>query len=175
MIENKNENFLYNKKVILGEYGLSDDFKVSNYYLKRLNELQEIIDLLIEFDNEFNPPLICRINNYEEYAKKLWDNAFVYIAFNDAAILGFIAIYANDYHLKTAYIAQIAIHRQYQNKRIATTLIKLSFEIAKREGMKKIKLEVWNNNDVAIRFYKRNGFVYFSSSSEKTSYMMKNL
>ena len=115
-----------------------------------------------------------RISNLDEYANKLYYNAEFFIAIN-VNILGFIAFYANDRKTMVSYITQIAVKEEFQNQNIGKTLLGLCVEVSTIFGMKYIKLEVYKNNNKAIRFYRKNGFRFYGEASSKSIYMVRNL
>lgn len=132
------------------------------------------MEYYVEFDKEFNSPLSETIKNMNEYAKKLYYNAFIYTAFASAR-LGFKAFYSNDADSKVAYITQIVTHRECYNRKIGRTLLKLDIFTAEVKGMTMIKLEVLNNNYRTIRFYKRNGFSVCGEASADSMDMIRKL
>ena len=135
----------------------------------------EIYNILIEYDNVFDPPLHTRILEFDLYAKKLLDNGYVYIISNEKDILGFVAFYANDTSSKIGYLTQIAVSRDCTIKGIGYKLLKQFEKVSYECNMKTLMLEVNNNNTHAIEFYKRNGYEFFEKSNENSIYMVKHL
>lgn len=131
--------------------------------------------ILVEFNNEFDPPLDSRVFDLETYATKLVNNGYVYILLADKRVLGFIAFYANDNSSNIGYLSQIAVKADCILKDIGYKLLKQFEKISYDNRMKKLKLEVNDNNKHAINFYKRNGYEYWEKASENSSYMIKKL
>ena len=142
--------------------------------IKQLTSTSEIVELLNNFNNDFLPPIVNRVDNIKEYAEKLNDNAFVYVAKTDKN-LGFATLYANDYKERMAYISFIGVHSNSRNKKIGTKLLDICYRQAKRQKMKYIKLRVQKNNFKAQKFYKKNGFVFLEETENESIYMIKEI
>lgn len=137
--------------------------------------ITEIYNILMEYDNVFEPPLHTRVLDFGLYARKLLHNAYVYTISDGNSILGFVAFYANDNTTNIGYLSQIAVRADYMFKGIGYELLQ-QFEITSyKNGMNKLKLEVNDNNQNGINFYKRNGYNYSGKATENSSYMMKYL
>ena len=54
-------------------------------------------------------------------------------------------------------------------------LLEEAERISKEQGMKKIRLEVYNDNEAGIAFYKKSGYIYEKECSDKSSFMIKEL
>jgi len=52
----------------------------------------------------------------------------------------------------------IAVHDKYQNKGVGTALLRHLLSIAKMKKLRKVWLEVFANNNIAIHIYKKVGF-----------------
>ncbi len=149
-------------------------FKHEEYKLLKVTDYYEIRNLLHEFDYIFNPILSKRISDLSIYAEKLCNHAIVYKAAN-INTLGFIVFYANNKEDNIAYLTQIAVYSDYVGKGVGRELLDKCVEISKYNGMKILKLEVFNNNDRAINFYKKNGFKFSGQASNNSMYMIKQL
>lgn len=132
--------------------------------IERITNVLTIQKLLHDYNNVFSPPLESRIRNFREYANKLsCYSVFVVAIENDTEVVGLSALYANDEKSKEAYLAQIAVSQNHQGKGIGQLLLNYDIEYSKRMGMISLKLEVAKTNDIAVSFYKKNGFVLVSS------------
>lgn len=60
-------------------------------------------------------------------------------------------------------IERIYVHRGFQGKGIAQTLLQKAIAIAGENELAYLWLGVWEHNPRAIRFYEKNGFKIFSS------------
>ncbi len=103
--------------------------------------------------------LMNKIDTLELYAKKLKEKSKVYIASINNEIVGFCCFYDNDNSTHIGYISLIAIKNNYRKYGYGSDLIDFIKNTMKKSGMYKVKLEVDNDNSVAINFYKKNGFL----------------
>ncbi len=147
--------------------------KVPLVQLTTYREIQNVIHL---FNKIMIPCLSERVFDLDAYADKLYHNAYVYAATNnELKWIGFTAFYANDRRLWTAYLSQIAVLPAVQKKGIGKKLLDRCIEVAKRDGMLSLKLEVYQKNDTAIHFYVINGFQPCGYATQESIYMIKNL
>lgn len=140
--------------------------------LVRINNAEDILKLLLEFDDVF-PHLKEKVDSYEEYALKLSKNACVYKAVLNGENVGILVFYANDKQTKTAYVSLIGIKTEFQGMKLGSWLINECEKIAKRNGMKYIKLEVDVDNHSAIEFYFYMNFVYMCEATDTSNYMIR--
>ncbi len=64
----------------------------------------------------------------------------------------------NNPEFETLYIDQISFDKKYQNLGLGKELIGYLKGMALRKGIKKVQLDVWNQNEQGVRFFKKNGF-----------------
>lgn len=143
------------------------------YSLSILSDISEKQYVLKACDNAFENPVTKR-KEYNSLFRK-WDMAANFIAAYNTDVLGYAIIYTNDWIGKVAYITLIAVRPEYQNMHIGQKLLMSSEIIARNHGMTSIKLEVAVNNNKAIRFYEKNGYVKIAEQGEKSIYMTKSL
>ena len=103
--------------------------------------------------------LMDKIDTLELYAQKLKEKSKVYTASINNEIVGFCCFYDNDNSTHIGYISLIAIKNNYRKYGYGTNLIDFIKNTMRKSGMCKVKLEVDNDNSVAINFYKKNGFL----------------
>ena len=139
-----------------------------------LNEREEIYNVLLDFEDVF-PDLKNRISNLSEYAQKLKDYADVYVGIQDNENVGLLVFYANDFESRTAYISLIGIKEAYRYMNFGKQLLFKVIELSRKRGMKTIRLEVDNKNEVAKKFYQRNGFGFIGNSNRDSQYMEKQI
>lgn len=152
-----------------------DVFINNNYEIVIADSIEEIFSILSEFDNAFSPSITDRAIDLNLYAEKLQKNAIViYITRNESKV-GFIAFYMNDRVSKEAYITQIAVKDRVKNRNIAKTLLDLCIKLSKNSFMNAIKLEVFTDNIVALKFYKKNGFYISGKATSKSVFMIKKI
>ena len=148
-----------------------EDFTVTT---RKIQEESEIISVINSFDRSFPRPLSSRVENLSEYAKKLAKNAIFIVAEDNFNVIGFTAMYANDSISGQAYLAQIAVSKEYLGQKIGNLLLSLCEKTARENGMKTMKLEVDKINERAIEFYKKDGFLT-ESANDLSFFMVKNL
>lgn len=154
------------KKII----DIEEDFnKISTYSISTVTTYDEIHAIIKKCDNAFKNPVTQR-ERYPNLLSKIHKNAHVLVAYQ-SDILGYCAIYANDFENGVAYITLIAVKPEAQHMHIGKKLLRKSLDLARTYGMTSCVLEVKKDNVSAIRFYKANGFSFFNESD--TSYFMK--
>jgi len=76
-------------------------------------------------------------------------------------------------------LERIYVVKALQNKKLGQLLIDKAVQIAKERAKSYIWLGVWNKNEGAIRFYKRNGFYkagehsFFLGAEEQSDFIMR--
>lgn len=105
-------------------------------------------------DQSFNEP--ARI---AELASKFAKAARVLVAYEQGEPRGFCAYYANDVQTHTAYVSMIVVARGMQGRSVGSRLIAQAADDARACGMTRMRLEVACDNEGALRFYRRHGFV----------------
>lgn len=143
--------------------------------IKKVNSREELKLILDEFDKYFVPTVSSIVGSLDEYSNKLFKNAETIVFVEDNKVLGFASFYCNNMDTKVAYLSQIAVRPECGSMGIGTLLIKECERISKENGMKKLRLEVYNDNIVGNNFYKKNNYTYESDVSDKSKYMIKNL
>lgn len=129
------------------------------------------------FDQNFNPQLSLFLD-IDSYVDKLLLNAYVEILTIGNEFVGFYAIYVNDEMKENAYLTFIAISDEYKGCGHGQFLLDRCINISKNKGFRNIKLEVYPDNEKAIRLYKKNGFVFLSDNINEyvsTHYMIKEI
>lgn len=121
------------------------------FSINSANQLQ-ILTHLHACNNSFDPPLDNRVN-LEEYSVKLHQKAVNFEAFNEGVLIGLIAAYFNDLTNQIGYITNVSLIPQFMGLGIASTLMKMCTTEAKEQGLKKIRLEVVQTNQPAIKLY----------------------
>ena len=114
--------------------------------IKIIKDLKDIIFIINKFNSEFESV----IDNLEEYAKKIYDNANVIGLFYKNNIIGFSTFYCNNEKEKVAYISRIAVLDEYRSKGYGSELLSKSEQISKDNGMNQMRLEVYKDNTKAI-------------------------
>ena len=115
------------------------------------------------------------IPDYKKYEDKVLHNAIVVEATVNHKAAGLVAFYANDFQTKLAYISQIAVLPDMQRKGVGECLLKKCEEYCKAVGMKALRLEVKTDNQKAIAFYSKQGFLYECKASINSNYLIKEI
>ena len=94
-------------------------------------------------------------------------NSSFFFAEYQSEIIGYLKLNQGDAQTEPVLSEAIEIERiyvisEFQSKGIGRLLIKFSLELAKHKRLKRVWLGVWDQNQNAIRFYERQGFVIFS-------------
>lgn len=146
------------------------------YNVMVVNEYEDIRKLINTFDSCFTPSLSDSEINLERLSKKFFEYAKIYAVYDDEQLCnGMIAFYVNDKKEKIAYISLLAVKSEYRRKKIGSLLMQIVEKVAKQSGMQSIKLEVKKENNKAISFYKKNGYVKCQEASKCSIYMSKRL
>ena len=117
----------------------------------------EVLSLLHECDNSFDPPLSSHID-LEAYAKRLSDNAFFVLVKDDyGKVVAYTAYYLNQ-EGAFAFIPEIWVDDSCQRMGMGHKMIS-HLSIGAPEYVKCIRLEVRKNNEKAYCFYQKEGFV----------------
>lgn len=138
-------------------------------------------------------------NNSEEDMKKYLESSFsipkltselnnpdsrFFIVWDDVNAVGYLKINFGQAQTElqddTAIeIERIYVKSEYHGQKVGQLLYEKALEIAEQEQMKYVWLAVWEENQRAIRFYTKNGFVAFDKhifrlgDEEQTDIMMK--
>lgn len=93
------------------------------------------------------------MGNLENYARKIQNNAVVISLNKENNIIGFAAFYCNDKENSTAFLTQIVVDKEQKKLGYGSKLLEEAERISKEQGMKKICLEVYNDNEAGIDLY----------------------
>ena len=120
-------------------------------------DFKTIYNFLKKCDNLFIPKL-SSIVNLKEYSEKLSKKSIQFCHYVNGNLVGMLAMYANDFTEKTAFITIMVLIKEYQGRGLAKQLLIDAIKYAKNLGFKKVRLEVYNKNIKAINLYKKLGF-----------------
>lgn len=141
--------------------------------IKKIDNIEKIKQIICKYDRIFVPS-ISSIVDIDEYIEKIFNYGITIIMSNESDDIGFCSFYCNDYKNKIAYISLIAIKPLYEGCGYSNFLMKYVENYCTENGMTKIKLEVYNHNQKAIKFYQKNGFTFCNeNSNDNTKYMEK--
>lgn len=134
-----------------------------------INNTNIISEILKEVDSDFQPPLSSKLV-LNDYANKLLDKATFFSVFENSTMCAFIAFYDNDEDRENAYLSMLAVRLKYRGLGLGESLLKHSIRVLKRKSFKYYNLEVFKNNDSAIKLYLQNNFEIIRES--EASYKM---
>lgn len=114
---------------------------------------------------------LVRAFNKEQLEQELAnaDSQFLFVYMNDE-VAGYLKINTNnaqseDMGDESLEIERIYVRGKYQKHGLGKVMLNKAVEIAMELDKEKIWLGVWENNDNAVAFYKRMGFVQFGMHS----------
>lgn len=117
----------------------------------------EFVDYLFKVDNEYTPP-ISKSVNLNNYAEKLLDKANIITAREDDKLVGVCAFYCDEMNGKS-YISTIGLLKDYKKRGIGKKLLHKAIIISKNKKMNGVSLEVNGENNIAVIFYRKHGFI----------------
>jgi len=136
------------------KYNKSSIFNIKNH-------LEQCSDLFI-------PPLKTYVN-IDEYSRKIFKNSITFEAWDNENLIGLIAVYSNS-NLKKAFITNVSVLIEYSNNGIASKLLNDCVSYFNSSNFDYIELEVSKKNKKAIKFYKKNKFL-FNKTNKKSDVM----
>ena len=134
--------------------------------IKLLKINKDNINIAIDIENEIFPLYDARNNYYDS----LKDDSLIsfFIICNDNTYIGVSGIYAYQNDKDNAWIGFFGIKEEYRGNHYGKDALILSEEYAKEKGYKFIRLFTDKyDNDYAIEFYKRNGYVFEDYKSDE--------
>lgn len=137
----------------------------------KIKDINKILELLIE---------VCNVHSslrsdifipnqtkytYQELLKLITEtNNPIFVYTNSAdEVIGYIFCIINEVHgnnlvpHKTLYIDDICVDKNFRRNNIASSLIEYVFAFAKTSGCYNVTLNVWANNEEAIKLYEKYG------------------
>ncbi|MGN8842382.1 GNAT family N-acetyltransferase [Niallia sp. HCP3S3_B10] len=109
--------------------------------------------------------------NLEQLEKELSDiSSQFYFVYLNSELAGYLKVNMKDAQSEkmgedSLEIERIYIKSNFQKHGLGQFLLNKAIEIAKKESKRKIWLGVWEKNENAIGFYRKNGFVQTSAHS----------
>lgn len=131
-------------------------------YSKNNSSDKDIRNHLERCDELFKPFLSSYIN-LEEYSKKLLERAVRYEIFDNANLVGLVAVYHSS---NIGYISNFSLEQQFLGKDLSSQLMKLCIDDSKKQKLITIRLEVFKENLRAIKFYFKHGFTIESDNAK---------
>ncbi len=168
------------------------EIKIVNVQLK---DNKKLLDIGYKtFYDAFGPPVNTE-ENIQSYLREKFTLEIItkelqnpssqfYFVILDNEISGYIKLNSKDAQTEQVHgngieIERIYVVKEHQGKKIGQILFEKSLQVAKEKKAAFIWLGVWDQNQGAIRFYKRNGFKIFDKhrfmlgTDVQTDVMMK--
>lgn len=134
----------------------------------------ELLAHLRAADAGFTPPLSSRID-LAAYADKLATHARRIEAWQEGALVGLIAMYAND-PAQGGFITNVSVLPGHQGQGIAGELLTRALALATELGLARLRLEVYADNTAAMALYRRHGFsLEASAAASPTLFLHREL
>jgi ribosomal protein S18 acetylase RimI-like enzyme len=127
--------------------------------------LKHVQQHLITCSNTFVPSLDSYVN-VNEYSKKIFEQAILFTKFDGDKLVGLVAAYDNPTE-QFGWITNVSIDPEYSGKGIATELLNRCYKYFKTKKYFSIFLEVFVNNDKAIKLYIKQGFTNYKIKENK--------
>ncbi len=133
---------------------------------------EQVLTFLRETDKEFKHPLSEKVN-LEEYARKLSQySSFSYCVEQDEMI-GMISCYTN--RPPEGYISNVCVKSSHQGCGVFSKMLDELLKRSATLGIKRLKLEVNDDNENAIWVYEKWGFRIIGNASQCSKYMVLEL
>lgn len=129
-------------------------------YTTNTSSVDMIYDHLFNCRDLFIPNLDSYVN-IKEYSKKLFDKSYRFEAFDNDKLVGLICLYPNN------FITNVSVLVEYQGKGVVNQLMEKCIKYANT----KITLDVNIDNNRAINFYKKYGFII--TNKKENNYTME--
>ena len=111
-------------------------------------------------------------------------NSEFYFAILENEVIGYLKLNFSEAQtelndINTLEVERIYVRNNYHGKGVGQQLLDYAIQLAKRKNMQAVWLGVWENNQRAVNFYKKNGFVTFDThvfmlgEEAQTDYMMR--
>ena len=127
--------------------------------------LKHVQQHLITCSNTFVPSLDSYVN-INEYSKKIFEQAILFTKFDGDKLVGLVAAYDNPTE-QFGWITNVSVDPEYSGKGIATELLNRCYKYFKTKKYFSIFLEVFVNNDKAIKLYIKQGFTNYKIKENK--------
>jgi len=133
---------------------------------------RELAEHLRACDADFVPPLSGRVD-MEEYSGRIATCAIRFEAWSGGQLVGLVAAYCNDPAGIAAYVTSVSVLRNFTGHGIGAQLLKRCVAHARLQKMRKIGLEVFRGNTVAIRLYEKCGFEFARAESSSLTMVLR--
>ena len=143
--------------------------------LREVSDKNAVEEAVEHLEMMLVPSLTERNVNLAQYAEKLCIHGRVWCHYDMGKPVSIIAGYFNDMTSQTAYLSMLAVAKEYQGKKLASSLLAEFEDYASQNGMAYVKLEVRKHNTAAQSLYRKFGYEIIDEASETSLYMKKKL
>ena len=115
-------------------------------------------------------PLADKVD-VEEYTRKVYPRATIFVAWECEEIAGVNIVYLNDMETRKGFVTYIHVNEKYRNMRVGWNLLQSAVDYGRAHQFESIALEVRKNNEPAKHLYAKFGFATYDENS--ISYFMR--
>lgn len=172
-----NRKCITGKKVLFIHTGGTPLFfdYMNGIQLREVSDNNAVEEAVERLEMMLVPSLSERDVNLAQYAEKLCIHGRVWCHYDMGKPVSIIAGYFNDMTSQTAYLSMLAVAKEYQGKKLASSLLSEFEDYAIQKGMAYVKLEVRKHNTAAQNLYRKVGYEIIDEASETSLYMKKKL
>lgn len=172
-----NRKCITGKKVLFIHTGGTPLFfdYMNGIQLREVSDNNAVEEAVERLEMMLVPSLSDRDVNLAQYAEKLCIHGRVWCHYDMGKPVSIIAGYFNDMTSQTAYLSMLAVAKEYQGKKLASSLLSEFEDYAIQKGMAYVKLEVRKHNTAAQNLYRKFGYEIIDEASETSLYMKKKL
>lgn len=140
---------------------------ISFKLIKNNSTINDVYKHLMRCDRDFIPNLSSYVD-INLYSKKLFSKAERFEIWQNNTLFGLLAAYINK-NEKYIYISNLSLEKEIRGKDLGVKLLNKMIRDLKKEYpiIRFIRLEVRQENTVAIKFYKKMGFSYKQKKNNK--------
>jgi ribosomal protein S18 acetylase RimI-like enzyme len=162
--------------------------KVSTFNTDELQKISRdtFYETFVTSTSEENMRLYLE-NNFskEQLTKEIEHNdSEFYFALLENEVIGYLKINFSEAQTElnddnALEVERVYVRNNFHGKGVGQQLLDYAIQLAKQKNMQAVWLGVWENNQRAINFYKKNGFVTFDKhvfmlgEEAQTDYMMR--
>ena len=171
------QNGIREKKILFIHTGGTPLFfdYMKGIQLRKVSDNNAAEEAVVQLEKMLVPSLTDRGINLPQYAAKLNTCGKVWCHYDMGKPVSIVAGYFNDTTSQTAYLSMLAVAREYQGKKLASSLLAEFEDYAVQNGLGYVKLEVRKYNTAAQNLYRKFGYEVVDEASETSLYMKKKL
>ena len=129
--------------------------------IENISELSELLSQLFSKELEFKPDRQKQEKGLIEIINNPFIGEILILKFDKKTVGMVSLLYSISTALggKVAVLEDMIIDKEYRNKGLGSYLLNEAIDFAKKRNCLRITLLTDHNNDIAIKFYKKSGFV----------------